>query len=144
MYCSAERVWTLMNQAKHNKAQNPMAYQPKLRLNISTPCCIVFKLEQDQKLNTFPLVLQVVFCLGATMKHWPDNISGRTSAFLLMFWDSVPREHQSPIKSANLRFSRVSQELEGVPVNDVNYWTHHSWRLVLNSTRFKDKKGDTY
>lgn len=133
-----------MNQAKHNKAQIPMTYQPKLRLNISTPFCIVFQLEQDQKLNTFPLVLQIVFRLSATMKHRPDDISDRTSAFLLMFWDSVPREHQSPIKSPDLRFSRVSQELEGVPVNDVNYWTHHSRRLVLNSTRFKDKKGDKY
>lgn len=86
----------------------------------------------------FPLVLKIVFQLSATMKHRPDDISDRTSAFLLIFWDSVPSEHQSPVKSPDLRFSRVAQVLESVPVNDVNYWTHHSRRLVLYSTGFRD------
>lgn len=120
-------------------AQNLLTCQQHLKGNMSMSCCVVFKPEQDQKLNTS---LSITNCLlfGATRKHRPDDISGRTSAFLFMLWDSVPREHQSPIKSSDLRFSRVAEVLEGVPVNNIYHRTHHSRRLILYSARFREFK----
>ncbi len=69
-------------------------------------------LNWNETKNLISLSITNSFPFGASMKHRPDDISGRTSAFLFMFWDSVPREDQSPIKSSDLRFSRVAQELK--------------------------------
>lgn len=69
----------------------------------------------------------------------PDDIGGRATAFLFIFWDLVPGEDQPPVEPTNLRFTRVAQILEGVPVYHINDGAHYGCRLLFDPDEGREK-----
>lgn len=54
----------------------------------------------------------------------------------------MPSEDQSPVKSADLWLTSISQVLKCIPVNNINNWADDSWLFFRNPNMILKEKGD--